>query len=361
MGGVALRRKSLPQWLREFLKFKIWSTSITHSSRRFAKLFSSRIMDHSNAASSPSGESPSCKEILGENPEAEAITSLPLIESTPLHAPRHEIVLHPALRGVYNLPYNNTGPHIRLHPVLANADLHSRYVTDPEIVVPRSLFVTSGYPLSSTNTRADGTRASLPIDTELEHSSRNSSTSLIKLLMAEMDAELAVQTLAKYRVDMHTDHKMESQKTIARAPTLPASMVSLASDPEISGSKPPSTQKHVHTLRLSRHRIAKSSVSNLKELAIAEAVARVVSFKDSPDYADYQVDQDLIFDIPEQSNTAAKHRCVQFKETASFAKYAACIMLILEHGDMVDIEIITEPESRRSTAGTPKARSPISW
>ena len=184
--------------------------------------------------------------------------------------------------------------------------------------------------------------------------------------MDEIDAEISIrlndqgqpqkmeyETEAKGAWEDESEEKSDGSE--AQEMQVPETRgLSLMSKPRISTAETEASSR-VPVLRASHHEIAKVSISNLRELTVAEANARVQAFRASADYLSYQSEQNSIFENPRQANAAAKNRVAEYKRTPSWTCYAADVALILEHGDESDVAIISGSHSSRSSSNTPEA------
>lgn len=288
-----------------------------------------------------------------------------------------DLILHPVLRTALDyIPIKRPERLLRLHPAIASADLRSRYLSDPEVNIPRPLFSSRNSRVSSTGVNSAKERhaeepASSDSETETEISLQTSTAStpstLADTVMKEIDAEISAQIDAQILQDWyihditaaartsrtdyddHEELEPEFSNTQTRIIDLRAELE--AEDVQLE------LRKKVGNLQSPKYRMVKISSSNLRALAVAEAFARVQTFKASTDYLDYQEDQELIFNSPQRHNLAAKERVAEFKETPLWTRYAADLALILEHGDTEDVENITDCDSRRASSMAPS--SPI--
>ena len=284
-------------------------------------------------------------------------------------APRREQILHPVLIKAYDLePIARPEYHIRLHPVLANADLRSRYLTDPEVHVPRPLFNSSDSRRSSTsvgssNRTSNGNCRSSTVGTSVADSIDPYSSPIAKAIIDEIDAEIAIRLNKKVRPQRNKveteikdgwedDSEEKPDGREAREMQTPE-MRGSSVKPEISTIQTEASSQS-QMLAASRHEIAKVSISNLKELTVAEANARVQAFKASSDYQTYQSEQKRIFGSPWCANAAAKDLVAAFKREPSWTRYAADLTLILEHGDANDVAIISGLHSPLSSSLMPQ-------
>ncbi|KAL8788401.1 MAG: hypothetical protein Q9195_007319 [Heterodermia aff. obscurata] len=237
--------------------------------------------------------------------------------------------------------------HIRIHPVLANADLRSRYSTDPEVHVPRPLFSSSNSERSFTAVSSSyrgnkGKCSSSTAGTSAVDSLEPHSSPIAKAVMDEIDAEIAI------RLDnQEGNSEDESDDSEAQEMQMPQ-VRGLFLAPKTLATETEALNQ-VHVPAASHHDMAKVSIRNLRELMVAEANARVQAFKASSDYERYQCEQKRIFEHPWQANAAAKDRVAEFKRTSSWTRYAADVALILEHGDASDVAIISGSPSPRSS------------
>ena len=286
-------------------------------------------------------------------------------------APQREQILHPALTRAWDLePIARPEYHIRLHPVLANADLRSRYSTDPEVHVPRPLFSTSDsrrFPASvgSSNRRSNGKCRSSTIGTSVADSTDLYSSPIAKAIMDEIDAEIAIRLdkngrpqRSKGETEMKDGWKNDGEEkpngSEAQKMQMPEMRgLSVVPKPKISTTQTEASNQS-QLLAASHHEMAKISISNLRELTVAEANARVQAFKASSDYQVYESEQKRIFDSPWCANAAAKDRVAEFKREHSWIRYAADLALILEHGDANDVATISASHSPRSSSTMPK-------
>ena len=276
--------------------------------------------------------------------------------------PQRKQSLHPVLTAAYDLePAARPEYHIRIHPALANADLRSRYSTDPEVHVPRPLFSSSNSQgpsssISSSDRVSKGKSRSSTTGTSVADSIAPSSSSRAKAIMDEIDAEISIRRDNQGRpLWMNCDaatksgHEDIEEKSDMQMPDIRELF---------SAPKPPTESKvptQAQVPATSQHGMAKVSISNLRELTVAEANARVQAFKASSDYQSYRSEQKSIFENPRRANAAAKERVAEFKTTPSFTRYAADLALILEHGDENDVAIISMSHSSRTSPTMPNA------
>lgn len=291
---------------------------------------------------------------------------------TPVQAPDSSGAPHPVLQAACDLiPLEESPtPHVRLHPVLANGDLRSRYLADPEVNIPRSLFSTSASSSSPASVRLEHparfqNNASSTPETNDQHVSMFSRTLLAGLFMNEIDAEIAAQS------ELHHGHLLKDgeEHTVfgghrrisayaskdsepAEVPSVRKLAAALQGEIEIAEKVQVELRKRVQNSKTSHQAKAMISSSNLRELAIAEANARVQAFRDTPEYASYQNNQDFVFSNPQRRNSAAKDRVASFRKTPAWTRYAADLALILEYGDTEDVEIITESYPRRDSSAS---------
>ncbi|CAF9932205.1 MAG: hypothetical protein HETSPECPRED_008297 [Heterodermia speciosa] len=324
-------------------------------------------MDNAESSSSPSSSPRSRPSPTAGDPEPEAPSDMRTGPYFPtFKTPRREKILHPVLTTAYDLePIARPEYHIRIHPVLANADLRSRYLADPEVHVPRPLFTSSksrgsSSVVSSSYEGSKGKSRSSTIETSVVDSFTPSSSPMAKAIMDEIDAEIAI------RMDNQGRPQRTSREAEAKDNNTEKSDGSEAQEmqmPEVRGlflkpkSSTPETEasNQAQIPAASHHGMAKVSISNLKELTVAEANARIQAFRASSDYQSYRREQKRIFDSPRRANAAAKDRVAEFKKTPSWTRYTADVALILEHGDASDVAIISGSHSPRTLSSMPKA------
>ena len=305
------------------------------------------------------------------DPEIEALSDIRTDPYFPtVKAPQREKILHPVLMTAYVLePLARPEYHIRLHPVLACADLRSRYSSDPEVHIPRPLSNSSDSRRSSTSAgstyrRSKGKRGSSTIGTSVADSIEHESSPIARAIMDEIDAEIAIR-LSNTGQPQRTREESEMNDWEDNSEEKPNGREAREMQrPEMRGLFVPhkpdvfATQTAASNQSQlpadSQHIMARVSISNLRELTVAEANARVQAFRASSEYQVYHSEQKRIFDRPWCAHATAKDRVAEFKSTPSWRRYAADVALILEHGDANDVAIISASHSSPSSSAMPK-------
>lgn len=284
--------------------------------------------------------------------------------------------LHPVLQSAIDqVPIERPERLVRLHPAIANADLRSRYLTEPEVIIPRPLFSTPAFRNSSSSVSSTQQRhakesvSSGPETvTSLQFNAAPTSSALAGILTREIDAEISAQLDAQDLQDWDiyditaTEASQESSDDPAYGDRK-GELDFAALQPRVSGLKAElrtenvqvELRKKVGASKRSKYKMVKISSSNLRALAVAEAFVRVQTFKASTEYLTCQQDQELIFRNPHQRNAVAKHRLAEIKKSPAWTRYAADLALILEHGDTEDVENVTDHDSRRASSTTPSS------
>ncbi|KAG7006059.1 hypothetical protein G7Y79_00016g040440 [Physcia stellaris] len=284
--------------------------------------------------------------------------------------------LHPVLQAaVDQVPIERPEHLVRLHPAIANADLRSRYLTDPEVNIPRSLFSSptsrdssisesSSQQMDAKESISSGSETVTSLQTDAAPASSTLAEMLTKEIDAEISAQLDAQDLQDWDIyDITAAGTSQNYNDNAAYSDKKGEPDVANLQPSISGLKAELRTENVQVeLRNKigasnspRYKMVKISSSNLRALAVAEAFARVQTFKASREYLTYQQDQELIFSNPHQRNAVAKHRLAEIKKTPAWTRYAADLALVLEHGDAEDVENVTDYDSRRASSTTPSS------
>lgn len=306
---------------------------------KFCTLIYSRTRVHLDMTSSTKTRSPLRGRIPSVNSSdnfGESIRTYPYYPE--VRVTRREQALHPILVSAQDLdPIPESRElHVRLHPALANAK-SSAAPLDTKDMVPLPLF---GAPNSRRYPRIVSTSVS---KSSSEGSSMYTSP-LMTMLIAEVDSEItALSSNSKpimkkdrptkrdipTRPHLHQQDKHEqNQMTLQRTDTI---------DKELSATS--RRMKDMQQRGERKRATAKASISNFKELAATVASARIQTFKASPEYLAYKSDQQAICRDPGRKDI--RERVANFEKTPLWQQYVEDVTLVLEQGNIHDLDSIT--------------------
>ena len=162
------------------------------------------------------------------------------------------------------------------------------------------------------------------------------SSNIAKAIMDEIEAEIAIRLNNKDRSQGNNEEsEMDGGREAQEMQPL-----FVPHKPKVFATKTAASHQSQFPAD-SHHDMAKVSISNLRELTVAEANARIQAFRASSEYQVYHIEQKRIFDRPWRANATAKNRVAEFKRGPSWKSYAADVALILEHGDANDVAVIS--------------------